>query len=292
MRVCCGLAWWLATLHCLCADAVAGQRRSVGELARRPAQPGSTGSARADAPSASAFPSLKATASEVTSTAVARVRPQELLADSAVALRVVYDLIPDVALGKVRPEVAELAEKRLHALFHRILQKCDNVSWLQEGTPRHRLVLARMGSVALPAERGQDGAYAHRVNRGRGGKHPACSRTFGQFFHPILRGGVEGAAQSKRGQGIGKPDQPAGFKVVETAKLFMGADSTGTELGRLPNGCGSGFSRAHDCHEGVEQGHAGRARSEPTRVGADASGAVRPDGQVHRLLSLLIKLLR
>ena len=44
----------------------------------------------------------------------------------------VYELVPEVSLGRVSAQQAEQATERLHSLVGQLLQKCDNVSWLEQ----------------------------------------------------------------------------------------------------------------------------------------------------------------
>ena len=59
---------------------------------------------------------------------------QELIVAAAAALREVYQLVPGVSLGEVTARAVEGAERKLHALFEALLDKCDNVSYLQRQT--------------------------------------------------------------------------------------------------------------------------------------------------------------
>ena len=56
---------------------------------------------------------------------------QDLLAQSLASLIEVYDLVPEVSLGKVSAGEADRATERLHGLFDQLLGECDNVSWLE-----------------------------------------------------------------------------------------------------------------------------------------------------------------
>ena len=59
---------------------------------------------------------------------------QKLVPEAAAALRQVYELVPEVSLGRVTAEAADTAVESLHAVSHRILPLCDDIEWLEQQT--------------------------------------------------------------------------------------------------------------------------------------------------------------
>ncbi|CAE7386170.1 PIF1 [Symbiodinium sp. CCMP2592] len=62
---------------------------------------------------------------------VIALHSQELLAKSTATLTEVYQLVPEVSLGRVSAQQADEAIERLHNVFGQLLERCDNVSWME-----------------------------------------------------------------------------------------------------------------------------------------------------------------